>query len=825
MTGSARLERGARARRSSSARRSARRPVAAHGPARAAARARRRLRDRRRRRASSRRRRSSPRALPLLLVGTPDRLRQRVEPAVALRRRRPVPGRPPGVGASGSSSGARRSARSSGRTSSGRAASVAMALGLPRAGRRLPRPDRASSGPRRSCRSFVLRPDPYALADRPRPTGRATTGDRGARCDDPPPAERARRDRGARHRPGRDGPDHDDDAAAHDRPRPRPGGGRARHQRPHVRDVRAVADLGPADRPVRQRPGRSSPGWRSRAVAAVLAAVAPARTAACSCSSPCSCSATAGTSATSRARAADQRPVARRADAASRASTDALIWSSAAARQPRLGRRRRGGRATRRSGLLGAALVVVPAGCGRRAALERSSADGRRLAHAARAPRSRRRAPARPTPRATRAQASTSSSGTCSSALWATFTSPGPEDHARRVALVDEQPHVGAVRLAEQRRAATRDRLGGVGEPDRQRVVRRHARRPELPAGDLDRRRVVAQERVRGVGRVDRPPQVGLRVRRRLAEPDAVPAVGDDPVEDGRRPLAAATRCRRSSGTAGRGPSSAGRSRPRCGRVSSASSARRSTYRLSSADTPSRRCDACAARPGTVSRNVIAPAWATTMSRFDGSVMIARSPVDAGPDRGERALAAVLLGRHERDDELAVERARARRVATSARTAPRIAATPPFMSQAPRPYRRAVADLGRPTDRPSTSRDRPAARRRGGRTGRSAGRPARPTRPMTTGRLDRGVSSPGQAGSARIAAGSGSDGLDRQPGVARAAAARSAATASSEPVMLGIRTSAARSARSAAGSTARISRHVDGGRVYRTAFGCHRHLP
>ena len=42
---------------------------------------------------------------------------------------------------------------------------------------------------------------------------------------------------------------------------------------------------------------------------------------------------------------------------------------------------------------------------------------------------------------------------------------------------------------------------------------------------------------------------------------------------------------------------------------------------------PSRRCEAWAARPGTVSRNVIAPAWATTMSRFDGSGMIARSPV------------------------------------------------------------------------------------------------------------------------------------------------------------------------------------------------------
>ena len=47
----------------------------------------------------------------------PDRLRQRLEPAVALRRRRPVPADAAGVGDRASSSGARRSAPSSGRTS------------------------------------------------------------------------------------------------------------------------------------------------------------------------------------------------------------------------------------------------------------------------------------------------------------------------------------------------------------------------------------------------------------------------------------------------------------------------------------------------------------------------------------------------------------------------------------------------------------------------------------------------------------------------------------------------------------------------------------
>ena len=65
--------------------------------------------------------------------------------------------------------------------------------------------------------------------------------------------------------------------------------------------------------------------------------------------------------------------------------------------------------------------------------------------------------------------------------------------------------------------------------------------------------------------------------------------------------------------------------------VSSASRALDEVCRLSSADTPSRRTEACAARPGTVSLNVIAPAWAMTMSRPVGSVMIATSPVDARP--------------------------------------------------------------------------------------------------------------------------------------------------------------------------------------------------
>ena len=52
---------------------------------------------------------------------------------------------------------------------------------------------------------------------------------------------------------------------------------------------------------------------------------------------------------------------------------------------------------------------------------------------------------------------------------------------------------------------------------------------------------------------------------------------------------------------------------------------------------------------------MIAPAWAMTTSRPVGSVMTAMSPVDAGADRGEHALAAVLLGRHAGDEDLALE--------------------------------------------------------------------------------------------------------------------------------------------------------------------------
>jgi len=41
----------------------------------------------------------------------------------------------------------------------------------------------------------------------------------------------------------------------------------------------------------------------------------------------------------------------------------------------------------------------------------------------------------------------------------------GAEDHRWRGALVDEEPHVGAIRLTEQLRAPTGDRFDRLGKP------------------------------------------------------------------------------------------------------------------------------------------------------------------------------------------------------------------------------------------------------------------------------------------------------------------------------------------------------------------------
>ena len=202
-------------------------------------------------------------------------------------------------------------------------------------------------------------------------------------------------------------------------------------------------------------------------------------------------------------------------------------------------------------------------------------------------------------------------------------------------------------------------------------------------------------------------------------------------------------------------------------RASSASSARASTHSLSSAETPSRRREAWAARPGTVSRNVIAPAWATTTSRSDGSVMIAMSPVTPAriaasvpcpPSSSDGTRATIssplepleVAGRAERPDGRQDRGDAALHVAGATAVD------------------RAVADLAAPRIGRPRRRIARRARRRDDRTGRSAGRRDRPTRPMTTGneRPRHLLARPGRVGAdgAEIRA----DDLDR-PARARAA--------------------------------------------------------
>ena len=133
--------------------------------------------------------------------------------------------------------------------------------------RAVPRARSCSSARRRSCPSCCSGPTRTPSRTRrrrtigaPRPTRR--------RSNDPAPTRPSPARSWRSHRPGRDGPDHDDDAAPHDRRTATTS--RAVGivtQRPHVRDVRAVADLRPPDGPLRARPGRSSPGTGVLAIA------------------------------------------------------------------------------------------------------------------------------------------------------------------------------------------------------------------------------------------------------------------------------------------------------------------------------------------------------------------------------------------------------------------------------------------------------------------------------------------------------------------------------------------------------------------------------
>ena len=77
----------------------------------------------------------------------------------------------------------------------------------------------------------------------------------------------------------------------------------------------------------------------------------------------------------------------------------------------------------------------------------------------------------------TRAQRATSSSATCSSGSVGQVRVAGPVEDGRRLAVVDQQAGVGAVRDAEEIRQPAEDVAGGLGEAPRERMVVRDGRR------------------------------------------------------------------------------------------------------------------------------------------------------------------------------------------------------------------------------------------------------------------------------------------------------------------------------------------------------------
>ncbi len=229
------------------------------------------------------------------------------------------------------------------------------------------------------------------------------------------------------------------------------------------------------------------------------------------------------------------------------------------------------------------------------------------------------------------------------------------EDDRRRPALVDEQPHVGAVRLAEQRRPPAERGLDGAGEPDHERVVVGHLGRSEAAPEDLDCRRMLAQPLVAGTGGGDCRPELRFGVAGRLAEPDAVAALGDDPVDDGRGPLAAA----HPADDRRVGQAELDHPRVRLGRVPGRlvglEGANDDLELVERRDTlPAHRGMGGPAgdaqperdRPG-VSGHDVEPRWLGDHGRVAGR---------PGPDRGQHPLATVLLGRDGDEERLAVER-------------------------------------------------------------------------------------------------------------------------------------------------------------------------
>ena len=137
----------------------------------------------------------------------------------------------------------------------------------------------------------------------------------------------------------------------------------------------------------------------------------------------------------------------------------------------------------------------------------------------------------------------------------------------------------------------------------------------------------------------------------------------------------------------------------------------------------------CAARPRVTISSQAKPLWPIATARSVGSVTIAASARQLADQRlGAEAL--VLLVDDGGDDEPAARP----RSAPARPAAAIIAATPPFMSCAPRPYSRPSLDRAARTDRPCPRR----RRCRGGRRTSRDGPGSRPSStPMTFGRPGR----------------------------------------------------------------------------------------
>ena len=386
----------------------------------------------------------------------------------------------------------------------------------------------------------------------------------------------------------------------------------------------------------------------------------------------------------------------------------------------------------------------------------------------------------------TRAQASTSASGTGSSAPCASRTSPGPKiTHGVSPSLTNRRMSAPyGTPTSEGRspvtRAATPASPAGSGWSGATRAVANLAPVISTEAGWS--RRNGCEAHASAMQRRE----LLLRLVGRLAQPDAVAALGDDAVHDGRRPLAAHDRAddRRVREPEGR--------HQRVGLL-------RVPARLVGLE------GADEVREVVERRHALATGARVRGATRDGEPERDRAGVGdddveagrlrdhagvagrAGADRRERPLAAVLLGRDEGDEQLAGERReRARRRERPHGTEDRGDAALHVARAAA--VQAAVADLAGPRvggpgrgspgghDVHVRRQDQPPA----------AGRPARPS---TTGSVVRGTSSPGQAGSSRIAAGSGWKISTSRPSASSRSASRAWSVASS-PVTLGVRTSA-----------------------------------